>query len=249
MPSALKPPAAALAAFALGVAVGAAAVFALPSPARGGSAAAPDAVPAPAEVPAEAPAAAPAAPPAAARGPVVERRVVTVTNVVTVARTQLVTNVINVQSAPADGGREPARLSVRKTAPYVVFCDVAEGADLRRRLSDCGARVISVEPRSRAVVEADGAAVRRLRACGIFGVYAMDWTEKVGTAAEGDVAIYPLSLIDEKPVCEAVRALGATPAVGRVGGRAVIRARLTRADVVELAARGDVRRIERDEGK
>src|SRR5574344_1462854 len=178
-------------------------------------------------------------------GPVVARRIVTVTNLVTVTKTVLVTNVINVAESSLPAG-SPAALSSRKTAPYFVSCDVLTDDKFRRELSDSGLRVISVTPCTRALVEASEKSVEKLRAKGTYAVRAMDALDKLGTGAEGDVLIYPLSVIDEKPIAEAVRALGGNPASDRVEGRCVIRAELSGADVMKLAARGDVRRIERN---
>ena len=176
-------------------------------------------------------------------GPIVERRIIEVTNIVTVTKTVLITNVINVAESSVE---RPQALSSRKTAPYIVTCEVMPDENLRRSLSDCGARVISVRPRARAIVEASEKTIEKLRKHNEFHVRVMDPFDKVGTGADGAVLIYPLSSIDEQAVSAAVEAMGAEPRTDRLEGRSVIRAKLTGSQVMELAARGDVRRIERD---
>ena len=168
------------------------------------------------------------------------------TNVVEVTREVVVTNTVTVTVTNVVEVAPPeAPLSARRTAPYVVESDVLSGEKLRAAVSECGARFIDVKRVSSAVVEASTNAVEKLRGAGFFTVRKLGAAEKLGSVGtDGKVLVYPVSAIDATAVAEAVRACGAAPEEKLVEGRAAIAAELRYEDMLKLAERGDVRRIE-----
>ena len=188
---------------------------------------------------------------------VVRTETVTLTNfveeVVTVTNGVTVTNVVEL--------KPPARiLSLRKTAPYVVTSDTLPADQLLQRLSKQGARVVRVYPASRALVEATDAMVAGMREeSGLYRVEPLAAEDKVGvgilpltTAGEKakpqEVAIrvYPISSIDVGQIVTAVQRLDGEASAQIIEGRPVVLAKISTGVVLELARRGDVRRIERD---
>ena len=178
---------------------------------------------------------------------------VTVTNVVTVTREAVVTNVVTAMRTVTVTNvvverREPERiLTARKTAPYVASSAALDAGQFRKLLSESGARVVTCESGAVALVEASDKAVR---AAGLFAtVKPLAAEDKIAAGADGRVRVVPLSSIDLKPVGDAIRALG-----GRIErvvstGSPSLTATMTRASIRKLAERGDVRRIEREDGK
>lgn len=185
--------------------------------------------------------------------PVVETQVVTnfvevvVTNVVTV------TNVVEL--------KPPERvLSLRKTAPYLVTSDVLPAAKLVEHLSKAGARVLRAYPASRALVEANDTMVAAMgEESGLYRVEPLAAEDKIGAGVlplteAGENAepvtvvlvVHPVSSIDVGQIVTAINRLGGEAKAEIVEGRPLVRAKLSEDKVVELARRGDVRRIERD---
>ena len=139
---------------------------------------------------------------------------VTVTNVVTVTREVVVTNVVEVSVTVTNvvvERREPDRiLSARKTAPYLVAAKSFDAAQLRKLASDSAARVVECRDGAVAVVEATDAAAKLLSAA--TTVVPLGAEAKIAAEVGEAVRVIPLSSIDAAAVTEAVRALG--------GGRA-----------------------------
>lgn len=171
-----------------------------------------------------------------------------VTNVVTVTREVVVTNrvteTVTVTNVVVER-REPTRiLSVRKTAPYAVAASALDDRRLRRLVSDSGARVISCENGAVAVVEASDRAVGVLK--GVADVRELTAEDKIAVDAGAAVRIIPLSTIDAAEVTKAVRSVGGELVQVVTSGQPCIRAKVSYSGLRKLAARGDVRRIERD---
>jgi len=173
---------------------------------------------------------------------------VTVTNVVEIVR--VVTNVVTQTETVAVTNavverREPVRiLSARKTAPYVVSSSVLDEARFRRFLSDAGARVIECSAGAVALVEASDRSVRALGE--VTSVKALAPEDKIAPDAGERVSVTPLSFIDASAVEKAVRDLGGEVTQVTTAGQPRIRAKMSCSAIRKLAARGDVRRIERD---
>ena len=180
-------------------------------------------------------------PPVVVTNVVTVTREVVVTNVVTETRTETVTNVVVEK-------REPERiLSARKTAPYVAYAKGMDAAQLRKVLSDSGARVIECEGGAVALAEASDKAVR---AAGmVVGVKPLEEADKVAADAGEHVKIVPLSTIDVAALVGAVRALGGEVVQVTTVGSPQVRAKMSYSAIRKLAGRGDVRRIERDDKK
>ena len=174
---------------------------------------------------------------------------VVVTNVVTVTREVTVTNVVEKAVTVTNvvvAKREPERiLSARKTAPYVVSSKALAPDQLRKVLSDAGARVVSCEPGTVALVEARDKSVRALR--GVVRIAPLEPEDKVAADVGGNVRIVPLSSIDASAVAKAVRDLGGEIVQVVTIGSPVVRAKMSYPMVCKLAERGDVRFIERDQ--
>jgi len=163
-----------------------------------------------------------------------------VTNVVTV--TQTTTNVVTITNFVE---RAPERiLSARKTAPYLVSSATLDDSSLRRVLSEAGARVIECSNGSVALVEASDKSVGALGA--VTNIKALSPDEKIAPDVGEQVCVTPLSSIDVKAVVKAVRDLGGEVVQVTTVGRPRIRAKLSCSAIRKLAARGDVRCIERD---
>ena len=182
-------------------------------------------------------------------GPDVAGKPVAVTNVVEAVREVVVTNVVTetlVLTNVVVERREPERiLSARKTAPYVVSSRELDEARLRRLLSEAGARVIESGNGAVALVEATDRTVGALR--GAVSVSALSAEDKIAVDAGEKVRIVPTSSIDAAAVTAAVRADGGTVVQVTTVGSPVVRAVISYSGIRKLAARGDVRRIERDD--
>ena len=179
--------------------------------------------------------------------PVAEKGPATVTNVVEVTREVVVTNAVTVTvTNVVDETREPVRiLSARKTAPYFVSSGTLSADQLRKALSDAGARVIRCDAGAVALVEASDRAVRTLDA--LATVKPLLPADKVSVDAGENVRVIPLSSIDSAAVAEAIRALGGEIVQVVTVGSPAIRAKMSYKSIHKLAERGDVRRIERGE--
>lgn len=181
--------------------------------------------------------------PVAGKGPVA------VTNVVEVTREVVVTNVVTMTvTNVVVEKREPERvLSGRRTAPYRVSAGRMDEPTLRRLVSDAGARVITCESGAVALVEASDKAAASLRR--VANAEPLSAEGKVATDAGESVKVLPLSSIDAAAVAEAIRKMGGKVVQVVTVGRPVVRARLSYSAIRKLAERGDVRCIERDDGK
>lgn len=173
-------------------------------------------------------------------------RTVTVTNTVSVTQTVTVTNVVVERHEP------PRALTVRRTAPYRVSAQNLGGAQLRQLLQGAGARVIACDSGAVAVVEAPDPVVAALRTGGVMCVQELQPADKaVPGTLEGSsvraVRIVPLSSIDVTAVVSAVRSLDGELVQAVASGSPAVRAKVSGAAVRALAARGDVRLIERDD--
>jgi len=166
------------------------------------------------------------------------------TNVVEVTRTVVVTNTVVVTVTNVVEQTRERILSARKTAPYVVSSETLDAARLRRYLSDAGARVIDSSVGSVALVEASDKAVASLGS--VVCVQALSPEAKIAPDVGEFVSVTPLSSIDVTAVVKAVRLLGGEVTQVVTVGQPRIRARLSYSAIRKLAARGDVRRIERD---
>ena len=179
----------------------------------------------------------------------VENVPVAVTNVVEVTREVVVTNVVTMTvTNVVVERREPERvLSGRRTAPYRVSAGRMDEPTLRRLVSDAGARVITCESGAVALVEASDKAAASLRR--VANAEPLSAEGKVATDAGESVKVLPLSSIDAAAVAEAIRKMGGKVVQVVTVGRPVVRARLSYSTIRKLAERGDVRCIERDDGK
>ena len=138
--------------------------------------------------------------------------------------------------------------SARGTLPFLVVCREPVSKAAREQAAACGARVVGVIPDKTLLVEADEASLTKIATNGTFaGACELMPPDKVSAElasadSQVDVTLVPLAAADVSAVSNAVVALGgqvlATPA-GRV------RARVPAARLSALAARGDVRWIER----
>ena len=139
--------------------------------------------------------------------------------------------------------------SARGTLPFLVVCAQPVSKTAREQVAACGARVVGVIPDRTLLVEADEPSLAKLASSAAFaGACELAPADKIGVAgltpADNSLSItlVPLADADVPAVSNAVVALGgqvlATP-VGRV------RARVPSARLPALAARGDVRWIER----
>ena len=182
---------------------------------------------------------------AVAKGPVSVTNVVTVTRVVVVTNT--VTREVVVTNAVVEK-RAPERvLSARRTAPYRVSAGKLDEPTLRRLVSDAGARVIECESGAVALVEASDRAAASLRR--VANAEPLSAEGKIAADAGERVKVLPLSSIDAAAVAAAIRATGGEVVQVVTAGRPAVRARLSYSAIRKLAERGDVRRIERDDGK
>ena len=174
---------------------------------------------------------------------------VAVTNVVTVTRQVVVTNLVTVAVTNVIVERRVQErvLSGRRTAPYRVSAGKLDEAALRRIVSDAGARAIECECGAVALVEASDRAVAALRR--VANAEVLSAEGKIAADAGENVRVLPLSSIDVAAVAAAIRAQGGEVVQAVTVGRPVVRARLSYSAIRKLAERGDVRRIERDEKK
>ena len=178
----------------------------------------------------------------------VEGAAVTVTNVVEVTREVVVTNTVtreltvtNVVTVKREAERV---LSGRRTAPYRVSAGKLDEANLRKLVSEAGARTVACEGGAIALVEASDKAVKAMRA--VVDVEAIAPEGKIAVDAGENVRIVPLSSIDAAAVTRAVRELGGEVVQVVTVGNPAVRAKMSYTAIRKLAERGDVRRIERD---
>lgn len=138
--------------------------------------------------------------------------------------------------------------SARGTLPFLVVCAEPVTKAAREQVAACGARVVGIIPDRALLVEADEAALTKLATNGTFaGACELMPTDKVSAelasaAGEVDVTLVPLAAADVSAVSNAVVTLDGQ-IIGTPSGR--VRARVPAARLPALAARGDVRWIER----
>ena len=139
--------------------------------------------------------------------------------------------------------------SARGTLPFLVFCAEPVTKAAREQVAACGARVVGVVPPRALLVEADEAALAKIASTATFaGACELAPADKIGVAGftpadnAVSVTLVPLADADVPSVSNAVVALGGQ-VLGTPSGR--VRARISPAQVPVLAARGDVRWIER----
>ncbi len=149
----------------------------------------------------------------------------------------------------------PRSASRRGTAPFVVVAKSRVNGALRRRASACGARVSGAIPPFGLVVEADRAALARLRSDGSFAaavpLEAGDkMSESLKQAISGPsetriaITVVPLRPEDAGDVSAAIAALGGEVGEASTSGRGFVRGLVSAGSVAEVAARGDVRWVE-----
>lgn len=177
-----------------------------------------------------------------------DSQIVTVTNTVEIVREVVVTNAVTVAitNVVVEKRAEEKILSARKTAPYAVSSAVLDAARLRKLLSDGGARVVECADGAVAFVEAREKSISAICAGGVVSAHELSADEKIAADAGEQVRVIPLSSIDSSAVVAAIRSLGGEIVQVVTVGRPVIRAKMPCQAVRKLAARGDVRRIERD---
>ena len=128
--------------------------------------------------------------------------------------------------------------------------------ELRRRAADCGARVTGVLPPDRIVVEADRDALARSRADGAFAaVGQLSAADKMsealkraiagGAGGDVEVTVIPLRGEDAGAIAGHLVSRGVKPCEVSAKGRGRVCAGVPAELAVELAARGDVRWVER----
>ena len=150
----------------------------------------------------------------------------------------------------------PPILSRRGTAPFVLVANGRATAEVRRRATACGARVSGVIPPHGLVVEADATAISRLGSDGAFAaaepLAAEDKMSEslksclvAGAEGELPVTVVPLRAEDADAVAEGFRANGVEPTEVSREGRGRVRAKVPSRLVASIAARGDVRWVER----
>lgn len=174
-------------------------------------------------------------------------QVVTLTNFV--ERTVTITNAVTVTNVVWERREVPRRLSARKTAPYWVSSLSLRGAELRKYIQGTGARILSCDPGAMALVEAPDSVVAALKTGGTLNVHALSAEEKLAPALGAAVRIVPMSFLDCTAVAEEVRCLGGEVLEVVTAGQPAVCAKMSKESARELAARGDVRRIERNEEK
>ena len=148
-------------------------------------------------------------------------------------------------SAPAT---PPATgLSRRGTCAYAVQCSRPVSAAVRARVSALGARVISFIPRNALLVEATPATVRRLLATDdVSAAVAYEPTDKMPAGLTGGrVTVIPLAESDREELTDFITANGGAVETSGPSRRGSFRAEVSDELLQKLAARGDVRWIER----
>ena len=146
---------------------------------------------------------------------------------------------------PSDLPRES--LSVRGTCAYAVQCAAPVSATLRKRATDLGARVIAFLPRNALLVEAAPSTVRSLLATADFSAaFAYLPADKVQHGLTGGlVTIVPLAESDRGGLESFVAAEGGAVRPLGPSRQGSFRAEVSGELLLKLAARGDVRWLER----
>ncbi len=152
----------------------------------------------------------------------------------------------------------PRGASRRGTAPFVLVASGRINGAVRRRAAACGARVSGAIPPFGLVVEADPAALKRLRADGTFlAAVAMAAEDKISpslrramsesTGARTAVAVTVIPLLPEDVdgIAACLASMGGEAHEVSTEGRGAVRATIPIGKVGEIAERGDVRWIER----
>lgn len=144
--------------------------------------------------------------------------------------------------------------TVRGTKPYVLTCERGFGKSLRLAAEALGARTVGVLSRKSLLVEADGAALARLRTDGRFAVereflpsdkIAPALAAKIaGGAGDVEVSFVTLSPEDRKLVKGRIAARGGEILKGCLDDGDLFSARLPAGLVAEFASCGDVRWME-----
>ena len=157
-------------------------------------------------------------------------------------------------AAPVAGPASNQTATVRGTKPYVLTCGKGFGKSLRLAVESTGARTVGQLTRKSLLVEADAAALARLRTDGRFAVerellpsdkIAPDLAAILAAGADSvEVALLTLSPADHRLVEGRVVARGGEILKGCFNEGDSFRARLPAALVAELASCGDVRWME-----
>ena len=157
-------------------------------------------------------------------------------------------------AAPVAGSASNQTATVRGTKPYVLTCGKGFGKSLRLAVESTGARTVGQLTRKSLLVEADAAALARLRTDGRFAVerellpadkIAPDLAAELAAGADSvEVALLTLSPDDHRLVENRVVARGGEILKGCFNEGDSFRARLPAALVAELASCGDVRWME-----
>ena len=148
-------------------------------------------------------------------------------------------------SVPCDPPRE--RLSSRGTCAYAVCCEGPVLSGLRARATAAGVRVIAFLPRNALLVEASGPAVRELlKLPGFTAAFAYEPGDKMPQGLTGGrVTVVPLAEGDRKVLEDFIVSGGGEVMSGGPSWRGSFRATVSDELLAKLAARGDVRWIER----
>ena len=145
--------------------------------------------------------------------------------------------------------------TVRGTKPYVLACDAGFDKPLRLAAESLGARTVGVLSRKSLLVEADDAALSRLRADGRFSmadefhpsdkIASRLAAEIAGGAKTVDVSFLTLSPADRRIVQDRIAARGGKVLGGCLNAGDSFSARVPAGLVAELASCGEVRWMER----
>ena len=144
--------------------------------------------------------------------------------------------------------------TVRGTKPYVLTCERNFNQSLRLAAESLGVKTVEVLSRKSLLVEADSAALARLKADRRFAVerefrpsdkIAPALADKIAAGAGAvDVTVVTLSADDHRRVQDRVVACGGEILTGCFNEGATFKARMSAALVSELASFGDVRWME-----
>ena len=157
-------------------------------------------------------------------------------------------------SAPVAGSASNQTATVRGTKPYVLTCEENFNSSNRLAVEALGVQTVEVLSRKALLVEADAAAIARVRASGKFSVereflpsdkIAPALAARIaGGVAAVDVSVVTLSPADHQLVQERVVARGGEILTGCFNEGTTFKARMSASLVSELASFGDVRWME-----
>jgi hypothetical protein len=114
-----------------------------------------------------------------------------------------------------------------------------------------GARILECDPGAVAIIEAPDGVVDTLMMSGLVTVNQLKAKSKIIGDVEGDIKVYPLSSMDFKSVADAITVLGGKIKVAQepTVGKFMLACDLTLESILKLAARADVRKIEKNDKK